>query len=154
MNRPSITDWIQAAAIVIGLAFAVYELRFSDRKLEREQKDRVFLLHEQILSDPEMATVSDTLDTLAIGLSPSSATQRQAMDALQKMHRKLFGLAYCYEHDLCDPTLSETMFCPYFNYYSAAEESVFRKFGSRIHFIEGMSAKETVLWNICLEEKT
>jgi len=154
MSTSSITDWIQAGAIVVGLAFAVYELRFSDRKLVREQKDRVFSLHEQILSDPEMTKVSDTLDTLAIGLSQSSATQKQAMDVLRQLHTKLFGLAYCYGHDLCDPTLSETMFCPYFTFYSSAEESIFRKVGSRIHFVKGMSAKEPKLWERSEEKET
>ena len=112
MKNGSITDWIQAVAVVIGIYFVICEFVIHDRQENRDQK--VFT-SEMILS----GSVESVHDSISAILSLDNVSfENLNVHELVSFKVKLIALdnymdqwGFCYEHSLCDRELALNYMC-------------------------------------------
>lgn len=112
--KSSITDWIQAIAVTIGIFFAIQEFVLKDRVEERLKKEAVM----QLIVSGQSASISDSaqkIQTLFTQLNskqdPSVADWGNLQAVYFPIQAHLSAWGFCYHHDMCDQALTEAYIC-------------------------------------------
>ena len=112
--KSSITDWIQAIAVTIGIFFAIQEFVLKDRVQERLKKEAVM----QLIISGQNASISDSaekIQTLFTKLNADPSATMSDWGNLQAVYfpiqAHLSAWGFCYHHDMCDQALTEAYIC-------------------------------------------
>ncbi|WP_308917973.1 hypothetical protein [Jannaschia sp. LMIT008] len=148
MKGSSVTDWIQAVAVVIGVAFAIYELRISNRSIERVQKEATYAHYISLIEGDELDDL--TYLGLSVGFVGLDLEEMNAhMQVIEKADRVLHGAAFCHDNDICHSELSQEMFCPMVTSLLEIRDAVVDHYDGDWILANGKTLDETRLFNIC-----
>jgi len=106
MKNSSVTDWIQAIAVVIAIFFAIWEFVLNDRIQENYKKN---LTSNLILKATEewFPTSLKALHNLSLK-SKNTLNDRASLKPLE-VYYDTWG--FCYENELCDKKLALKYIC-------------------------------------------
>ncbi len=110
----SITDWIQALAVTIGVVFAMREFILHDRQEERLRKEAVLQLiisgqNESISKSAQKMLKAFTKLINKEGVSREEWVNLQAIYFPMQAHLSAWG--FCYQNSMCDRNLTEAYIC-------------------------------------------
>lgn len=112
--KSSITDWIQALAVTVGVAFATWEFVLHDRAQEHLKKEAVLQLivsgqNESISSSAQQ--IQQVFNEL---MNKKDATREEWVN-LQTIYfpiqAHLSAWGFCYHNEMCDRDLTEAYIC-------------------------------------------
>lgn len=131
--KPSITDWIQAIAVVIGVAFALQEFVLHDRAQDRLEKETVM----QLIISGQDESVSNSarelqqeLTKLMQSESPTKADWGNLQMIYFPMQSHLTAWGFCYHNGMCDQELTEAYICKSLVDFDAFREMVNQNAGN------------------------
>lgn len=136
--KSSITDWIQAIAVVIGIAFAIWEFVLHDREKERDQRRAVFELVKIYQSESIQSSLKEFF-------SRSKDFRDDVVKEGEPLQFHVTTLpivsyydswAFCYEHDLCDRELAKEIVCPDFLEVDSMMRVMLKKLGKPFEFTD------------------
>lgn len=114
MRSSSITDWIQALAVVIGVAFATREFVLHDRAQERLKKEAVLQLIISGQND-SISSSAQKLQQAFTALQRQDNTTAAQWGELQTLYfpiqAYLSAWGFCYHNHMCERELTEAYIC-------------------------------------------
>ena len=109
---------VQAVAVVIGIAFAVWEIRFRESEADNLRKRATIDVHTSLgpITIPNL---------LAEGVHQMPARQREGVviDMLDPMTVKMRVVSNCVQQNSCDQEFAVSLFCRYFIQYESMTEA-------------------------------
>jgi len=112
--KSSITDWIQALAVTIGVVFAVREFVLHDRVQERLRKEAVL----QLIVSGQSESISNSagkIQKIFNDLMKKNNATREEWVNLQTIYfpiqAHLSAWGFCYHNNMCDQNLTEAYIC-------------------------------------------
>ena len=112
--KSSITDWIQAIAVTIGIAFAIREFVLYDRVQERLKKEAVM----QLIVSGQSGAISESAQKiqamygeLRSKKEPTLAEWGNLQAVYFPIQAHLSAWGFCYYNDMCDRQLTEAYIC-------------------------------------------
>lgn len=109
-NPPSVTDWIQAIAVTIGIGFALWEFVLHDRGEAREQAAGVRDLILARQSDAVAAAFEKMEIYRAVGYG-TAREQREQAAAAYTVNNWFSAWGFCYSSQLCERKLTRDFIC-------------------------------------------
>lgn len=112
--KASITDWIQALAVTIAIAFATWEFVLHDRAQEQLKKEAVL----QLIINGQNESISNSSQQLLELFQQLQQTADAPPEDWQKLQAVYFPVqsylsawGFCYHNDMCDQALTEAYIC-------------------------------------------
>jgi len=112
--KSSITDWIQALAVVVGVAFATWEFVLQDRAQERLQKEAVL----QLIISGQNASISDSAQKIQDVYNRLMKNKDASIEEWVNLQTIYFPIqahlsawGFCYHNNMCEPQLTEAYIC-------------------------------------------
>ena len=112
--KSSITDWIQALAVTIGVIFALREFILHDRAQERLKKEAVL----QLIVSGQNESISKSAQNIQHvfnRLKKKKDATREEWVNLQTVYfpiqAHLSAWGFCYHNNMCDRALTEAYIC-------------------------------------------
>ncbi len=112
--KSSITDWIQALAVTIGIAFAMREFVLHDRAQERLQKEAVL----QLIVSGQNESISKSaqrIQEVFNELIKKKDATKEEWGHLQTIYfpiqAHLSAWGFCYHNNMCNRNLTEAYIC-------------------------------------------
>lgn len=152
MSKPSITDWVQATAVVLALALAFYELVLAEDLSAREQRKRAA---DMIAKGTDEAILRSAEALLRYYKEPVNPTVG-ALDVLFELtpfSEYLLEWSICYEHSICDAELSLKYACRSVPMYEEAAQNIFAKYDIPYDSLD-RPLINSALWKDCIQESS
>lgn len=131
--KPSITDWIQAIAVTIGIAFAIREFVLHDRAQERLKKEAVM----QLIVSGQSDSISNSAQSIQEVFGTLMKKENATVQEWQKLQAIYFPLqaylsawGFCYHNNMCDQGLTEGYICDTLVDFDQFREVVNQKAGN------------------------
>lgn len=112
--KASITDWIQALAVTIGVAFATWEFVLKDRAQEHLKKEAVL----QLIVSGQNQSISTSAQNIQqkfseLQANPDASLQEwgQLQTIYMPIQAYLSAWGFCYHNEMCDRELTEAYIC-------------------------------------------
>jgi hypothetical protein len=119
-ESPSVTDWIQACAVVTGIAVGIWQFVIHDQDLEQQRRKAVIDLII-VGQSSEIATAYKTI--FSLGEATDDRAKKFAdplvIANLLAFEQYLNAWGFCYQTGLCDQALSVLYICPSVRLYSS-----------------------------------
>ena len=151
--KPSITDWVQALAVTIGVVFAMREFVLHDRAQERLRKEAVL----QLIISGQNESISESaqkIQEVFSQLMKKKDTTREEWVNLQTIYfpiqAQLSAWGFCYHNNMCEKNLTEAYICKNLVDFDKFRVIVNQKVGNSDFTRE--KGYETLL-NVCVSKK-
>ena len=112
--KPSITDWIQAIAVTIGIAFAIREFVLHDRAQEQLKKEAVL----QLIVSGQNESISKSAQQIQQVYGELRKKQNPSQEEWENLQMIYFPIqaylsawGFCYHNNMCNPALTEAYIC-------------------------------------------
>lgn len=151
--KSSVTDWIQALAVTIGVVFALREFILHDRVEERSKKEAVFQL---IISgqNESISKSAQSIQRVFYELMKKEQVATKDWVHLQTIYfpiqAHLSAWGFCYNHNMCNRELTEAYICDNLIDFDKFRAIVNKKVNNP-NFTRGKSYQ--TLLNVCLAKK-
>ncbi len=148
MRKPSVTDWIQATAVVLALALAFYELVLAEDLSAREQRKRA----ADMIAKGTNETILESAEALLRYYKEPFNPNVGAMDVLFDLtpfSEYLLEWSICYDHGICDAELSLKYACRSVPMYEEAAQNIFSKYEIPYDSLDRPLIK-SALWSDCI----
>lgn len=111
MDKPHITDWIQAIIVTVGIVVAGWEFVLHDRSFENQKKQAVV----DLMISGQNESITQSVKLLAnVYMSNKQYNKTEAMDTYLKLiplQQYYDSWAFCYTSGLCDGKLTLDYVC-------------------------------------------
>ncbi len=151
-QRPNITDWIQAIAVLAGVLFAVQQISFADGLSKRDQAK---FAADLISKGSEAHMIESMANIVRLEKSPRVAGLA-SFDVLVEMTpitELMIQWAICYDERLCNRRIALDHACPIAVYAETAAEGVFKKYDIPFDISE-RRIRKFEFWDKCMERAT
>lgn len=112
--KPSITDWIQALAVTMGVAYAAWEFILHDRAQEKLKKEAVL----QLMLSGQNESISKSAHEIQKVFSELRKNDEASIEDWVKLQAIYFPIqahlsawGFCYHNNMCDKKLTEAYIC-------------------------------------------
>lgn len=141
LRRPSITDWIQALVVVIGIAFALWEFVLRDREDEHDRREAV----RNMISASQSNSVFKAYQALFSFYRQYKNAGRisegkwdDILHAVTPLKEHFLTWAYCYANSLCNEELALKYVC----FRVLSYEELMKHLATKAHVTRGGTGEE------------